>query len=74
MSARLSQTRPPLLASWVSVSMGTAIRSPKSALNNGRSSTPPKPAIAATTANPNAATEAARRGSRVSAVTGQGCQ
>jgi hypothetical protein len=48
-------TRAPLLDSWVRVSIGTAARSPNSAVK------PPKPATAESSASPNAATDATSR-------------
>jgi hypothetical protein len=59
-SRRLNHTRAPLLANCASVSIGTAIRTPNSAVNTGNSNTPPpKPATADTTANTNAPADAA---------------
>lgn len=61
-SRRLSQTREPLLDSWVRVRIGTATRSPNSAVNTGSSRTPPpNPATADSTARANVAPEATAR-------------
>ena len=56
---RLSHSRPPLLASWVRVNVGTAVRNPNSAVNTSSAKAPPpNPATADSHASPNTASAA----------------